>query len=443
MTDPVSKVFISHSHKQATEVRQLESALEQVNIEAWAYESDLSFGKKIMDEVENHIREADHFLIFLSNDSQDSHWVAKELGLALERQEQSNAKYPSIIGVIGAKEPESLEYRPVDFHSGKPLDFVYDFAIQRSFKIKNSVDKLDDLVNHLLPRVTHITETDGDQGILLSESFKCYEKLFPDEGERDDPEDIITWIDESRRANISGHKWCEFYAVLHILDHVIGIIFLSGHTERSWCFGNYFGVSRAWRQQKRAEWFLEHVRDKLLSLLPHVQGVIFEVDPIDLEFLERVALRHSLLGYSDEAKLVQQLRNLRRIQLYGSYGAMTLVDMHGIPIPYWQPAMAEPLGPDNERQLILMVFPFVRGQLGDIKLDEILDFIYDDVFGDAYGGVSDTEISGFNNYCVQVKRRVNQNAEQGYSWGRLSIPKTIRRLIHRANEEGLRNRIAL
>lgn len=440
---PAAKVFISHSHDEQPEVRRLEAALEHANIEAWAYEGDLPFGNDIMDEVKRHICECDHFLVFLSDSSRNSHWVARELGLALERQQQAGSNYPSIIGVLGEKQPDSMVYSPVNFYSGQPYSDRYDFSVRRCFKVDDSVDRLDDLVRHLLPQVTHITQTEGEQGRLLTESFKVYEELFPDEGERDDPEDIATWIDEARRADVSGRPWREFYAVLHILDHVIGMIFLSGHIERKWSFGSYFGVSRAWRQQGRAEWFLEQVQEKLLTLLPHVKGIIFEVDPVDFKFLERVAARPSLLGSGDESLLFWHLRNLRRIQLYHSYGAQAVLGQDDSPLPYWQPAMDEPLGPENERRLILMVFPLKGMRLEQADMNEILNFVYDDLFGDAYGASSAAGIPGFSAYCEEVKRRVRKYADQGWRFGQVRVPKRIRQLIRRAYAEGLQDRLAL
>ncbi len=392
------------------------------------------------------MNECDYVLVILSDFSRHSEWVGRELGLALELQKKRKVLHPPIVGVRCDSPCASFMFDVLNYRTGQSVGTSYDFSGVRCFSLCSTQpsDKLDDLVQYFLPKVIFITEDEGEQRRLLWDSFKCYEDLFPDESERDEPADIVTWLDEARRATLTHSPWREIYAVLHIGDQAIGMTFLSAQVQRHWSFGNYLGVRSGWRQKHRAEYFLEEVMRHLRTISPSMKGILFEVEPVDIKLLERVADRPGISGFGDENEIFLNLRSLRRLLLYHSYKAVALLNSDGLPLPYWQPSMVDDeLDSRNERELILMVKLLGGVDKEKIELQELLDFIYDDLYGDAYGGASTVEIPNYRAYVAQIKSRVQDRARGGWKLGKVEIPSKVTRLLLRAKGEGLTDELAL
>jgi hypothetical protein len=156
---------------------------------------------------------------------------------------------------------------------------------------------------------------------------------------------------------------------------------------------------------------------------------------VDFKLLGKAATRPRITGHPDTALVLSNLRELRRLNLYQAGGTLALLGPKGEALPYWQPAMDEPLSEENERQLILMarLFPHVRPD--DVSLRELLDFVYDDLYGDAYGDAGTVGIPGYRCYVQSVRRRVESAAEEGWSLGKLSFRKSLRQLLRLARQE--------
>ena len=77
-----------------------------------------------------------------------------------------------------------------------------------------------------------------------------------------------------------------------------------------------------------------------------------------------------------------------------------------------------------------MVRTFNEGGIKDIKLQEVLDFVYDILYMDAYN-TEDNEvyIAEFHRYVAEVKRRVEAKAQEGWNIKPLEVPKEIARLF--------------
>jgi hypothetical protein len=422
-------VFISYSHQDVNLAKKLKEQLEEQNFECFSYDSDLAFGGSIAKQVESHIQICDHFLVIINDASKKSGWVARELGLALDlRKEREPLSYPTIIGVTDAPEFPSIVLRPRHW-DGSPLGQDYDFGETRCFSSANEDSQ--SLISFLLPHFTIIRDTEGQEGELLRASFILYEQLFPDEAERDDPLDIETWIDQNLDAMKGGDPWREIYGVLHIGERPIGMTYITGHLERKWCFGNYFGVSLSDRQKGRARIMFNLVMDEIKREIPGVKGILFEIDPLDLNFLKKAAELENLVGHSEREALLKNLRNLKRLYLYQKIaGAVMLKSAEGLPLKYWSPALDEQYKPSNERELILMLFLMENMNVGSIQLDDVLDFIYDDLYPSI-----NRESVGYRSYCSQVKVRVAEAAKEGWVIDKLEIPKEIRKLILRAEYE--------
>lgn len=78
-------VFISYSYKDKEFVRKLASDLTSYGIEPWIDEREIRVGDSLVAKISNGIREADHILVVLSEDSVRSKWVQQEIQLAFQR----------------------------------------------------------------------------------------------------------------------------------------------------------------------------------------------------------------------------------------------------------------------------------------------------------------------------------------------------------------------
>jgi hypothetical protein len=438
-----SKIFISHSHKDESIALGLKTALEEHAVEAWTFEIDLPFGHNIIDEVKAWLSKVDCAIFLLSENARKSQWVGRELSLALELQKQCGG-CPQIIGILCESIPSPLSFELLDYESGQPTGKWHDFTATRNFNFgtQGFVDTLENLVQHLLPKTTFITLESEEEEALMEQSRYCYEELFPDMAERDEFQYIKTWVHESRVAAVNGDLWREYYAVLHIQDYVMGMIYLTAHTQSPWAFGNYFGVRHGWRQYRRAELFIENVIQELQVSLPHLKGILFEVDPTDLSFLAKAAEDSQLLGESEKGAVLSNVRALRRLRFYQRYKALALLQPNGQPLRYWQPAMENTLAAENERELILMVrlFEGLKNNhtdkgIQEEEIKEMLHFIYNEFYADAYGGEGEVEIENYRPYLAEVKARVESQVMPGCRGGKINIQPKIQDLLDRMKRE--------
>jgi class 3 adenylate cyclase len=271
---------------------------------------------------------------------------------------------------------------------------------------------------------------------LLDQSFNAYVELFPDENERDSPQDIETWLREAK-LKIATSPWREVYGVAHVSGNVVGMVYVTCHITRHWCFANYFGIQKGYRKEGRAQLVYEALERHIVTNIDaRSRGLIFEVETVDWSHLEEVRQSGAISASRDLRHTVLHLRRLRRLLLYQTGSALAFLAANQQPVPYWQPAMSEPLGPQGEVPLILMVLPFVPKEV--IRLDDVVQFVFDDLYGDAYGvDGSSTEIAGYRAYLAEVKARVLKEGAGGWSLGNVATKKHYRELLFWAKREGL------
>jgi hypothetical protein len=411
--------------------------LETNNIETWIFEEDLPFSGLIASRVREEIEQTDHLLVILSQQACKSKWVAWELGYALQLRALRGECYPSIIGVLRENTPVPYAIQPLAFGGDEPTGPIYTFSDVRNHTICNAYE-VAQLVTQLKPKVTFISRTDGREGELLRESFKCYEKLFPDSAERNAPNDIQAWIDESR-LGVHHIPWRDVYAVLHMSELVVGMAYFKAYPAVHWSFGSYFGVRRLWRSNNgiTAEWFIEQIDRRLLEIDPNTKGAIWETEKVDLPLLNEVVRRGRIGGYPDTPQALASFRRLRRLNLYHRYGVPALLAADGQALPYWQPAMDDSLLPENEREMILMIRLSANRKLVDVQLGELLDFVYNHLYADAYGGTGTISIPGYSRYLASIRQRVERAAEAGWGLGKLRFRGPIRTLLQLAEREDL------
>jgi hypothetical protein len=476
MAKQARSVFISFAEEDVQYASILADELEKRGIGAWIYVRDNAYGNLVDSEIIKALKACDHFLVVLSLTSTISEWVSRELGFVLHRRERRKESYPNIVGIRIGPELEKCVLNVRDFYSGELIG-EHDFNLIRCFNIKpETADSFDDLAKHLHPTVTHIEDDeDPDQIELLERSFDCYEELFTDEGERDTSDDIQKWLElvSVNRGN-KDYPWVDIWSVLHIKEYPIGISFLTIHKGYSLGFGNYLAVRPDFRQNNRARKFLEDVIEHARETQPHIKGILFEVDPVNFDLLNEVSsflvdnehkykvpkdvtmsskaffnwldgVLEELTGrghYSRE-DVIKNIRFLRRLWLYDHHpDTYIVVDGEGKPLPYWQPAMSEPLDATNERPLYFMVHLFKDYTKKDIDLFEVANFIYDDFYGSAYGDKnSNTYIEGFEDYLPKVKERFVAQLSQGWDLGK--VPRKGIRMLERVLKNVAPEKIAL
>jgi hypothetical protein len=441
-----TEIFISHSHEDADLAHQLRKDLASVDLQAlrtasglppgleedqfrvWAFERDLAFSAHLKQSVKDKIRDCDVFMIILSSKSVASKWVQMELGLAVAQSGKAKMRHPMIVAVLAEScVPMTMALR--DFDSGA-LTGSFDFNATRCFAPGSpSTDAFDHLVQCLLLNVYCFGTDSTDPDLIPSGpdgAFACYEDLFPIREERDQPRDIASWL---KRAYLRDSRatFCRLFLTLQMQKVCIGMAFLDLDRTSRWIFGAYFGIRAEWRGDERARQFLLAVTTQCQKVVPGARGIAFEVEPYDdvlvrsvLRKFQREAARFPAKAGATRARLTKAeaatIRAIKRINLYMHQrsGALAVTFDDRRPVSYIQPAMSEPLVPAAEVPLWLMVYPIeiLAGAPGapHIKLlldiRDLLDFLYDVMFSEAYIRDPDTALDGFEAHVREVKHRV-------------------------------------
>jgi len=103
------RAFISHSRKDKPFVRKLKEDLNFNEVETWLDEDELKPGDKLYDTLILSLQSSSHFLIVLSNNIKNSHWVDTEINEAIASLDKKIIK--KIIPVVLRKTdiPEALK----------------------------------------------------------------------------------------------------------------------------------------------------------------------------------------------------------------------------------------------------------------------------------------------------------------------------------------------
>ncbi len=143
------KAFISHSSKDKPFVRKLKDDLKFNGIDTWFDEDELKAGDKLLDTLIFNLQNSSHFLIVLSNNIKNSHWVETELNEAISSLDKNLIK--KIIPIIFRKTeiPKPLEgllyadFSDIVFTKtiDEKVDFKSDKYLPELTKIINSILK--------------------------------------------------------------------------------------------------------------------------------------------------------------------------------------------------------------------------------------------------------------------------------------------------------------
>lgn len=84
--DPVSSIFISHSHYDKQFVRRLARDLRFHGIRVWVDEAELNIGDSLIQMISDAIETSEYFAVVVSSHSVESKWVLKELQIAMTEE---------------------------------------------------------------------------------------------------------------------------------------------------------------------------------------------------------------------------------------------------------------------------------------------------------------------------------------------------------------------
>ena len=178
---------------------------------------------------------------------------------------------------------------------------------------------------------------------------------------------------------------------------------------------------------------------------PRMKGTLFEVEEIDFDCLARVEQVGTLAGSPEKEAALRSLRRVRRLQLYQDLGkARAFIGLDGRPLPYRQPAMEDSKDPKSEVPLILMMMPMNGGEeSGSIDFGEVAEFVFDRLYGDAYGSTGSINIKDFREYMSPIKNAVLEAAGRGWQLNTVPIDRKIRKLFDIARVEDLDGQLDL
>jgi len=84
------KVFISYSRKDSEFAQKIYSALEQENVAVWIDCQAIGVGQSFTAAITEALNEADYYLLLISENSNKSTWVQREISAAFEQAQKRN-----------------------------------------------------------------------------------------------------------------------------------------------------------------------------------------------------------------------------------------------------------------------------------------------------------------------------------------------------------------
>jgi len=434
-----TKIFISHNSADAAFAKKIKTELEKIPLDdgdpsgarrifIWAFEEELEHGAKL-EIISEEIMECDVFLILLSDNAVKSKWVQMELGLALKTQESNKIQYPLIVPVFANKKaPKAMLYR--EFGKENSPANAYEFEEVRIFSPTSITDSYETFAASISIKLRVFGANSESPEEIHKNAEECYTELFPLIEERDEWTDILAWVKKSWMWD-SEAPWAELLFTIELGNVCMGMAFLSLHRPTNWIFGNYFGIRQRYREDKLTEWFLQNMIEYCIEVMPASNGIFFEVERYDESKIDLVF--NKLSGKETDLTLDEKenVFAMRRVNLYTQAGLgrkggkkrtalIATTDGHRL-FSYIQPAMQPPfhIGSTNEVPLWLMLYPFEKlgvkwsfdKTVHEVKLNDVLNFIYDNLFGDAYARDGITSREGVDQYLKDLKEKIRSDAE--------------------------------
>ncbi len=491
------RVFISHNNNEEDNIftRKIRNVIENggYGIKFW---QEIEEGKSISDKKaarKENINKCDCFLVIVSQqllgEFERTPRISEELGLAYSLSRSSSGERPKIIFLCKDLEDiSSIEIAATDFNTGVSSEH---FKIRDWDKLKISTysetENFASLVEMLLPPITFIDNLDEDperDKWFQASQIPYEEEFFPVVSERL-PFDEIS----NRIRDYNGNpksEWREVYAVWHfkkntenleysdLAKYVIGMGYVCVHLPSGWCFGNYIAIKEIHRVDNRVNFLAEKVQQKIQENFVlkerQLKGIIFDVEPIDFEFLIQICTsKEKIAGSGDnETTFLNELRQLLRVhwfltdrELKNVYiilentqqnincSSSDIFKAH--PFSYIQPGMDAPVE-ENDTPLFLMVYLFEEDLSKQENISrEIIEFLFDNLFPS--GSDETGRAEGYHENVEKIKLQMLQKHEQsnGYILGKIENIyvgdnnydlRKLKKMAHsRANREGLSSQL--
>jgi DNA-binding Xre family transcriptional regulator len=432
------KIFLSFPKEYQSIAYSFQQTLVESHYKIFS-DSGISIGKSINLHLREKIEQSDYLLICLSDGDSTSPRIAQKIQFALDNQQKKQDLRPIVVGVT-VKGSRSLtqEFKLTN-------NEAFNFADLRSVEISQypTPTEILSIMQEISLKISFINDPDNNQELFES-SIQCYEELFPDENDRIDPNDIVTWIKESSGFTSRKPVFKRLYPVLHLGEYAIGMAYITCPIDDAWCFGSYLGVKRAWRRGNRTRIFIDAIEFELKKLNPKLKGMVFEVHPVDFELLHLVAERGRISGEVDQNLVIKNLIALRRLILFQSFGARMIVQEDHSPFPYIQPALGDNLTQDEEQHLLLFAYGFTNDLEATENPEEVLDFIYERFFKVSRNKHSNVYIPRFDEYIDILRERINATKVGNLKFDRLPISTgTMSRLRKICQQEKLSSYLEL
>lgn len=432
----MAAAFLSHAIEDSEIAKAIKLGLEAQRISVFMFESDLAFGHPIWESVRRKIETSDYVLVLLSRSAFSSEAVARELGLAMELR--NTRATPIVIGVV-SRELSAMRLQLRQFEDGIPQPTHLDFGQLRYFSEWRDETALIEFGRSLHPCVRFVrTTSDTSSRELFLRSVPCLLQLFPELVPTDYVERIWAWLEG---CETPGSRWEDVFGVMELDQQPVGIVYVSVPKEGHFAFGNYFGIVDGSRHLDRARLLLENCRSRVHEINPKVRGIVFEVEVPDLSFLEGIAAKPGkgrLLEVADQARLKRSLRALARLAIYQRHGARALIDADGQLLSIPTPSQRESFLDDPLGSHVLMYYPLESGDPGFSggDLDSLFHFVYDELYGDAYGDTSEMGFPGYREYVAGLRSKYLDQIRELATIGRANLSKNLKLLLVEADLKG-------
>lgn len=379
-------IFISHTGRDLATAHKYEAIFKENGFSCYMYENRLLHGKNIEKEVAEQIKKCDFFVLIASNAARKSKWVPRELGLALETLRNQNYFRPIIIPITPKGSMKAGQFRdfPIAPYDGAPATasvrrawrWLQEFlrsprnakrrasSLQGAFPLgairvfdeaRPDLNDVNLLIDQMTPKLQQVG-VDIKNPTELNETgfFKLYESTFP-EIERIPNGQLNRLLFEKEcgiKVNLtnklrSAGDVCYVYSrkptlwLLMLNERAIGFSLISYDQTTKFLFGSYLAIHRCWRSANRFEKVSDRIGRQILQQFPENRGLIFEVEPVNLDTIEDIIHRleaddipKSALHKTDE----DEIRKFLRLIIYKTK-ALLFLDTGMTPLEYFQPCM--------------------------------------------------------------------------------------------------------
>lgn len=138
------RAFISHSSKDKPFVRKLKEDLNFNEVETWIDEDELKPGDKLYDTLILSLQSSSHFLIVLSNNIKNSHWVDTEINEAISSLDKKIIQ--KIIPIVLRKTEIPLALKGLLYADFSEIIFTLTNDGKVSFNDKNYTTELEKII---------------------------------------------------------------------------------------------------------------------------------------------------------------------------------------------------------------------------------------------------------------------------------------------------------